>query len=74
MPYVCVKVYHNRVINDVAGAMTKFFSKNSNFDLDLRPTMLKCELVQYIVILNNYVKLLQSSSINKSARAMTEYF
>ena len=60
-------------MNEVARAMTKI-SKNSNFDLDLRPTMLKCEAVQDIIILNNYVKLFENWSINKSARAMTNKF
>ena len=60
-------------MNEVARATTMFFSKNSNFDIDLRP-VLKCELVQDIVTLNNYVKLLQSWSINKSAREIAKHF
>ena len=67
------EIYHNRLMNEVARAKF-FFSKNSNFDLDLRPTMLKYKLVQDIIILNNSLKLFQNWSINKSARAMTKYF
>ena len=52
--YMC-KLYHNRLMNEAARAMTN--SKNSNFDLDLRPTRLKCELVKDIVRLNNYMAL-----------------
>ena len=40
-------------------------------DLDLIPTMLKCELVQDVVIINDYVKWLQNWSMNNSARVMT---
>ena len=37
-----------------------FFSKNKHCDLDLSPRLLKLELVQNIVILNNDVKLIKT--------------
>ena len=36
-------------MNAVTRAKTTFFSRKSNFDLDLRPTMLKCEVEQDVV-------------------------
>ena len=69
-----MNLYHNKLINEVVRAMTILFLKKNNFDLDLRPTMLKCKSVQDIVILNNYVELFQNWSMNKSAIAMTKYF
>ena len=39
---ICGKLYQNLSISKSAKAMTKIFSKDSNFDLDLGPIMLKC--------------------------------
>ena len=47
-----------------------FFSKNSHFDLDLSPRMLRLELVKDIVILCEN----QNRSINEGTRAMTMFF
>ena len=68
-----MKLYHNRLMTHVARALTNLFLQG-NFDLDLRPTTLKCEFAQDIVIVNNHAKWLQTWSMNKSARAMTQCF
>ena len=61
-------------MNKGVRAMTMFFSKNSHYDLDLGPRVLKPEFIQDIVILNICEKLNQNQTINKGARVMTKFF
>ena len=63
-----MKLYHYRLMNQVAGASV--FLKNSNYDLD--PKNLKCKLARDFVIPNISVKLYQNWSTNKVNRVMTK--
>ena len=66
---------HTDRVNSICpSAILWWGHKNSNCDLDLRPTKLKCRFLKDIVILHICVILYQNQSINNGTRGMIKFF